>query len=72
MHSTTWQEGVRLPAFWVGCSMIFLANAILSAFFGQWPLATVQLGTAVMAAASAAAWASEGTDEEIAPPRVDR
>jgi len=52
--------------------MIFLANAILSAFFGQWPLATVQLGTAVMAAASAAAWASEGTDEEIAPPRVDR
>ncbi|HEY5117070.1 MAG TPA: hypothetical protein VIJ00_16225 [Nakamurella sp.] len=54
MHSPTWPEVVRLPGFWIGCSMIFLVNAILSACFGQWPLATVQLGTAVMATAAAA------------------
>ena len=55
MHSLTWPVVVRLPGFWIGCSMIFLVNAILSACFGQWPLATVQLGTAVMATAAAAA-----------------
>ena len=54
MHSPTWPEVVQLPGFWIGCSMIFLVNAFLSACFGQWPLATVQLGTAVMATAAAA------------------
>jgi len=54
MHSPTWPEVVRLPGFWVGCSTLFLLNAVLSAIFGHWPLATVQLGTAVMAAAAAA------------------
>ena len=28
MHSPTWPEVVRLPGFWIGCSMIFLVNAI--------------------------------------------
>jgi len=55
MHSPTWPVVVRLPGFWIGCSVIFLVNAFLSACFGQWPLATVQLGTAVMATAAAAA-----------------
>ena len=55
MHSPTWPVVVRLPGFWIGCSVIFLVNAFLSACFGQWPLAAVQLGTAVMATAAAAA-----------------
>jgi len=63
MHSPTWPEVVRLPGFWVGCSMLFLLNAVLSAIFGHWPLATVQLGTAVMAAAAASA--NDAASEEI-------
>ena len=59
MHSTMWPGVVRLPGFWAGCAMIFLANSVLSACFGQWPLATVQLGTAVMATAAAAAQADD-------------
>jgi len=45
--------------------MIFLVNAILSACSGQWPLATVQLGTAVMAAV-AAALANDNASERTA------
>jgi hypothetical protein len=67
MHSPMWPEVVRLPGLWIGCSMIFLVNAFLSACFGQWPLATVQLGTAVMAtAAAAAARADDKASETIA------
>jgi len=66
MHSPTWPEVVRLPGLWIGCSMIFLVNAFLSACFGQWPLATVQLGTAVMATAAAAARANDKASARIA------
>ena len=64
-HSPTWPVVVRLPGCWVGCSMIFLVNTFLSACFGQWPLATVQLGTAVMAAV-AAALANDNAPERTA------
>jgi hypothetical protein len=35
--------------FWVAATFVFLLNAGLSALWGQWPLAGVQVVTALMA-----------------------
>ena len=53
MPTRHWIDVVRLPGFWIACSIVFLVNAFISVGDGYWLLGAFQLTTAVAAAASA-------------------
>ena len=53
MRAQNWTDIARNPGFWIACSMIFLVNSFFSVAAGYWLLAVLQLGTGLLALASA-------------------
>ncbi len=41
------------PGFWLACSAVFIVNAVLSAFRGQWGLAALEIVTGILAVIAA-------------------
>ena len=51
--------------FWLAATLVFLINAALSALWGQWPLAGIQVVTALMAVVSALVTKPRGRPQRV-------